>query len=52
MRLRVGGIRVIYKYGNDNDVIVLFVIEIGTRGDIYKQEMAICPVSQWMLLVC
>ncbi len=36
MRLRVGKYRIIYKYGKDGDVKVLYIIEIGTRGDIYK----------------
>ena len=36
MRLRVGGFRVIYQYGADHSVTILFVIDIGSRGDIYK----------------
>ncbi|MBR4235774.1 MAG: type II toxin-antitoxin system RelE/ParE family toxin [Clostridia bacterium] len=36
MRLRVGSYRVIYRYGNDGQMIVLYIIEIGSRGDIYK----------------
>lgn len=35
-RLRVGSWRVIYKYGSDGDVEILFIIDIGNRGDIYK----------------
>lgn len=35
-RLRVGGWRVIFKYGNDGEIEVLFIIDIGNRGDIYK----------------
>lgn len=36
MRLRVGTWRVIYKYGINQEVEVLFILEIGNRGDIYK----------------
>lgn len=35
-RLRVGGWRIIFKYGNDGEIEVLFIIDIGNRGDIYK----------------
>ena len=35
-RLRVGGWRVIYKYGSEGELEVLFIIDIGNRGDIYK----------------
>ena len=35
-RLRVGGWRVIFKYGNEEEIEILFVIDIGNRGDIYK----------------
>lgn len=35
-RLRVGGYRVVYRYDHDGTMIVLFVMDIGPRGDIYK----------------
>ena len=35
-RLRVGSWRVIYKYGTENEIEILFIIDIGNRGDIYK----------------
>lgn len=35
-RLRVGTWRIIYKYGVDNEIEILFIIDIGNRGDIYK----------------
>ena len=35
-RLRVGSWRIIYKYGGENSVEILFIIDIGNRGDIYK----------------
>ena len=35
-RLRVGSFRVIYWYGKDGNVEILFIDEIENRGDIYK----------------
>lgn len=36
MRLRVGSWRVIYRYDTDGQIVVLLIIDIGNRGDIYK----------------
>ena len=35
-RLRVGVWRIIFRYENDNMLEIIFVIDIGNRGDIYK----------------
>lgn len=35
-RLRIGKYRVIYRYTKDGGVEILVVMEIGSRGDIYK----------------
>lgn len=35
-RLRVGSWRVIYRIDSNYEVEVLFIIDIGNRGDIYK----------------
>ena len=35
-RLRVGAWRIIFKYGSEGEIEILFVIDIGNRGDIYK----------------
>lgn len=35
-RLRVGKYRVIYKYETENELEILDVMDIGSRGDIYK----------------
>ncbi len=34
-RLRVGKCRIIYQYRNDGNIYI-WLIEIGSRGDIYK----------------
>lgn len=35
-RLRVGKYRIIYRYTIDNEIEILIIMEIGSRGDIYK----------------
>lgn len=35
-RLRIGKYRIIYKYLNENLVEILLILDIGSRGDIYK----------------
>lgn len=36
MRMRVGSFRVIYFYKKEVEIEILFIDEIGNRGDIYK----------------
>ncbi len=36
MRLRVGSWRVLYRYSAEGSIEILFVLDIGNRGDIYK----------------
>lgn len=36
MRLRVGGIRIIFRYDEEGNLLILSIIDIGMRGDIYK----------------
>lgn len=35
-RLRVGKYRIIYKYLTNNEIEILCVMDVGSRGDIYK----------------
>lgn len=36
-RLRVGKYRVVYRYGVERNLEILHIMEIGSRGDIYKK---------------
>lgn len=35
-RLRVGKYRIIFKYLTDTEIEILMIMDIGSRGDIYK----------------
>ncbi|GAA0804683.1 type II toxin-antitoxin system RelE/ParE family toxin [Faecalicatena orotica] len=35
-RLRVGKYRIIYNYGSDGIIEILYIINVDSRGDIYK----------------
>ena len=37
-RLRIGGYRVVYRYGAEGTMEVLHIMAIGSRGDIYKRR--------------
>lgn len=36
-RLRIGKYRVVYRYGLEGQIEILHIMEIGSRGDIYKK---------------
>lgn len=36
-RLRIGKYRIIYKYITDNAIEILHIMNIDSRGDIYKR---------------
>lgn len=36
LRLRVGKYRIVYRYGQENRLEILYIMDIGSRGDIYK----------------
>jgi len=36
-RLRVGQYRIVYRYGVEKQIEILHIMEIGSRGDIYKK---------------
>ena len=35
-RLRIGSIRVIFRYDENNNLLILSILDIGNRGNIYK----------------
>lgn len=35
-RLRIGKYRIIYRYDSEDEAVILIIIDIGSRGDIYK----------------
>lgn len=35
-RLRIGKYRIIYNYNQDEEIKVLYIMSVDTRGDIYK----------------
>ncbi len=35
-RLRIGKYRIIYSYGSDGKIEILYIMNIDSRGDIYK----------------
>ena len=36
MRLRVGSIRIIFRYDDEGNLLILSILDIGNRGDVYK----------------
>lgn len=38
LRLRIGKYRIIYRYTSDNNIEILHIMDIDSRGDIYKQR--------------
>lgn len=37
-RLRIGKYRIIYNYGQNREIKVLYIMNVDTRGDIYNIE--------------
>ncbi|EOS45254.1 hypothetical protein C809_03093 [Lachnospiraceae bacterium MD335] len=35
-RLRIGKYRIIYNYSQNGEIKVLYIVDVDTRGDIYK----------------
>jgi len=35
-RLRIGKYRIIYNYEQDGEITILYIMNVDTRGDIYK----------------
>ncbi len=35
-RLRIGKYKIIYNYGQSGEIKVLYIMDVDTRGDIYK----------------
>ena len=35
-RLRIGKYRIIYRFGLEMEIEILYILKIGSRGDIYK----------------
>ncbi len=36
MRLRIGKYRIIFRYINESAVVILHIMDVNSRGDIYK----------------
>lgn len=36
MRIRFGKYRIIYRYDEEGTLLILYIMDIGSRGDIYK----------------
>ena len=35
-RLRVGKFRIVFRFTVENEIEIIYIIDIGSRGDIYK----------------
>ena len=38
LRLRIGKYRIVYRYDLDGKIEILFIIDVDSRGDIYKRR--------------